>query len=377
MGSYVHTILTAVIAFPFTALLFTFPYIICSYRKYGSVLSFRILVVYSFILYLLCVYFLVILPLPSIDEVARMTGPRVQPVPFMFIRDILKESSFRLGNPSTWLSLVKNAAFFQVFYNFLMIMPFGIYLRYYFRCGFKRTLLFSFLLSLFFELTQLTGLYFIYPRGYRLFDVDDLMVNTLGGAAGYLCAPALMRLLPSRENMDRASLRRGQEISLPRRLLALGFDLILIFVINCILYALVPGEWTKDSRLFLLLAFLYYTLVPGLTGGRTLGKVILRMRIAGTDGARPGLYQYALRCGSLLVFLFAVPPLLSLLLTGLSSVGLLPDLARVLLSLCTFLGWFSYLLWTALLAVRHRPLFYERLSRTRNVSTVPFADEET
>ena len=101
------------------------------------------------------------------------------------------------------------------------------------------------------------------------------------------------------------------------------------------------------------------------------------MRIAGTDGARPGLYQYALRCGSLLVFLFAAPPLLSLLLTGLSSVGLLPDLARVLLSLCTFLGWFSYLLWTALLAVRHRPLFYERLSRTRNVSTVPFADEET
>ena len=59
MGSYVHIILTAVIAFPFIAFLFTFPYIIYNYRKYGSVLSFRILVVYSFILYLLCVYFLV------------------------------------------------------------------------------------------------------------------------------------------------------------------------------------------------------------------------------------------------------------------------------------------------------------------------------
>ena len=126
MGSYVHIILTAVIAFPFIAFLFTFPYIIYNYRKYGSVLSFRILVVYSFILYLLCVYFLAILPLPSIHEVAQMTGPRVQPVPFMFIRDIFKESSFRLGDPSTWLSLVKNAAFFQVFYNFLMVMPFGI-----------------------------------------------------------------------------------------------------------------------------------------------------------------------------------------------------------------------------------------------------------
>ena len=95
MGSYVHIILTAVIAFPFIAFLFTFPYIIYNYRKYGSVLSFRILVVYSFILYLLCVYFLVILPLPSIDEVARMTGPRVQPVPFMFMRDILKDERER------------------------------------------------------------------------------------------------------------------------------------------------------------------------------------------------------------------------------------------------------------------------------------------
>ena len=353
MGSYVHIILTAVIAFPFIAFLFTFPYIIYNYRKYGSVLSFRILVVYSFILYLLCVYFLVILPLPSIHEVAQMTGPRVQPVPFMFIRDIFKESSFRLGDPSTWLSLVKNAAFFQVFYNFLMVMPFGIYLRYYFRCSFKRTLLFSFLLSLFFELTQLSGLYFIYPRGYRLFDVDDLMSNTLGGAAGYLCAPALMRLLPSRENMDRASLRRGQEISLTRRLLALGFDLFLIFIVNSVLLALIQEEWAKDSRLSLLLAFLYYTLVPTLTGGRTLGKLLLRMRIAGTDGARPKWYQYALRCSSLLAYLFTLPPLLSL---------------------PSFLVWFFYLLWTAILAVRHRELFYERLSRTKNVSTVSCED---
>ena len=40
MSSYVQTILTAVIAFPFIAFLFTFPYIIYNYRKYGSVLSF-------------------------------------------------------------------------------------------------------------------------------------------------------------------------------------------------------------------------------------------------------------------------------------------------------------------------------------------------
>ena len=45
-------------------------------------LSLRILIVYSFILYLICVYFLVILPLPSREAVAKMTGPGMQLIPF-------------------------------------------------------------------------------------------------------------------------------------------------------------------------------------------------------------------------------------------------------------------------------------------------------
>ena len=58
-----------------------------------------------------------------------------------------------------------------------MTMPFGVYLRYYFCYHWRKTLQLSFLLSLFFELTQLSGLYFVYPGSYRLFDVDDLIVN--------------------------------------------------------------------------------------------------------------------------------------------------------------------------------------------------------
>ena len=55
---------------------------------------------------------------------------------------------------------------------------------------------YTFLLSLFFELTQLTGLNFIYPRQYRLFDVDNLMINTLGGILGYFIMNKLKVLLP-------------------------------------------------------------------------------------------------------------------------------------------------------------------------------------
>lgn len=64
-----------------------------------------------------------------------------------------------------------------------------------------------------FELTQVTGLYFIYPRGYRLFDVDDLIANTLGGLAGYFVAAPFLKFLPTRAELDQASFRRGKEVS--------------------------------------------------------------------------------------------------------------------------------------------------------------------
>lgn len=47
---------------------------------------------------------------------------------------------------------------------------------------------FSFLLSLFYETSQLTALFGIYPGPYLLADVEDLICNTLGGAAGWQTA---------------------------------------------------------------------------------------------------------------------------------------------------------------------------------------------
>jgi glycopeptide antibiotics resistance protein len=47
---------------------------------------------------------------------------------------------------------------------------------------------FSFLLSLFYETSQLTALFGIYPGPYRFADVEDLICNTLGGAAGWQIA---------------------------------------------------------------------------------------------------------------------------------------------------------------------------------------------
>lgn len=59
-------------------------------------------------------------------------------------------------------------------------------------------LLFGVGLTLAVELTQLTGIWGLYPCAYRNFNVDDLILNALGVAVGFLLARAFSRLRVSR-----------------------------------------------------------------------------------------------------------------------------------------------------------------------------------
>ena len=61
---------------------------------------------------------------------------------------------------------------------------------------------------MFLELTQLSGLYGIYPRPYRLFDTSDLINNSLGTLVGFWLTPALVFFLPSRERLDAIAYRK-------------------------------------------------------------------------------------------------------------------------------------------------------------------------
>ena len=185
MAQYQHVVWQAMIAFPILAAVVTLPYLIYCYRKYGSVLGLRVPIIYSFILYLLCCYFLVIMPLPSREYVAKLTGPRLQLIPFAFIGDIGREAGALGGDLlSAVKSIIANKATYQALMNLLMFVPFGVYLHYYFGYKRRRVVIASLGLSLFFELTQLTGLYFIYPRSYRLFDVDDEYPGWIPGLPG-------------------------------------------------------------------------------------------------------------------------------------------------------------------------------------------------
>ena len=270
MSQYLEALRQAIVIYPMIVVLFTVPYIAWSYHKYGSVLSLRVLIVYSFLLYLLCVYCLVILPLPTPEKAATLQGHKMQLIPFSFLADIVKQAEIQPEQPASWLHIFTGSAFWTTVFNLFMTMPFGVYLRYYFCYHWRKTLRLSFLLSLFFELTQLSGLYFVYQGSYRLFDVDDLIVNTAGSMIGFALAGSVSRLLPTRQELDTVSFRRGASISFTRRVFAFLADMACLTFASCILAVIVvPFGITLSIQWMPVLFLLYFGLLPAFCHGQT------------------------------------------------------------------------------------------------------------
>lgn len=371
MGGYIEALEQAAILFPILAVLFTIPYIAWNYHKYGSVLSLRILIVYSFILYMLCAYCLVILPLPTGDAAANLSGHQAQLVPFTFLGDIARESDAVLSQPRTWLTVFNSNAFLTTLFNLFLTMPFGMYLRYYFRCGWKRTLVYSLLLSLFFELTQLSGLYFIYSGSYRLFDVDDLIVNTCGSMIGFVLARIAMRFLPSREELDRESFVRGRRVSLLRRIVAFIYDEIAYAVLFIVVFLIWTANFgTMSVWVYALIWLAYFALCPIVLRGQTIGHRLTKLRIVSSGGGRAHWYQYALRYTLLFVLLVIAPVVLNWSISFLAGRGLLGEPAAVLAYGIVDGGYLFLLLFEAARMAMRRQLFYERWSKTKLISTV-------
>ncbi len=311
---YLEPILSACLLFPLVAALFTLPFLVVNYRKYGGIAMMRVLVVYSFILYSMCAFLLTVLPLPSREAVARMAPKPVGLIPFRALYTGMAKAGFRLSEPSSFVSAAVWRAFltsrdlFQIVANIVMQIPLGVYLRYYFRCNARRTLVIGLCVSLFYELTQLSGLFFLYPQPYRFADVDDLIANTLGAMIGYWVSPLLFRILPTRDEIDRISYDKGSRITLMRRALAAVIDILLVTTLTAGSAAL--PEATKPAQSALLIYLAYFVLIPRLTGGRTAGHALLRIRVVQEDGRTPPtLWQLLVRYTLLL---FVEPFIVSL-----------------------------------------------------------------
>lgn len=280
MQVYTVAIKAGIVLFPIIAFIITIPYMIRQYRKYGSVLLFRSLIVYSFILYIMTAFFLVIMPLPKIGYVENLKTPYISLEPFRFIREINSYSSFVINDFNTYLPALKHSVLYTNLFNILLTVPFGIYLKYYFKRKWWEIIILSFMLSLFFEVTQLSGLYGIYPRPYRIFDVDDLIVNTFGGFLGCIISPLFTFLFPTRDELDEDSKEKGIIVTFTRRIIAYILDIVFYSTLIFILIILNVNITLLNYSLGF---FLYSLLSSFIFKGSTIGKKIVKIQVVCND----------------------------------------------------------------------------------------------
>ncbi|GEK32952.1 VanZ family protein [Kurthia sibirica] len=293
MSQYTTPIVTAGIIFIILVFFLWIPWLIYMYRKYGFLPLSTTLISFSFIFYFLSALFLVILPLPTTRDTCAMQNPNTvhySLIPFQFVEDILKGQWLNLKNPATYMLLFKQSAFYQVFFNFLLLLPLGVFLRYYLGDKKKwwKAAILIFITTFFFEITQLTGIYGIYNCAYRLFDVDDLMTNTIGGIIGFFIAPAVLAIFPSKKTIEERAeyLLEKDEVKSMAVLLAIAIDLFIMDLIRQLVLSTTNHNEVTNFIVTTVLLICGQLLLPIIWNGRTIGSAIMRFRYSSKHSKR-------------------------------------------------------------------------------------------
>lgn len=366
METYKTSIETALLIFPFIAFILTIPFLIYQYNKYGAIPKIKCLIFYSLILYLICAYFMVILPLPPFDVVAQMKSETMQLIPFNFINDIKVTISFDFSSIEKILEVLNKPTIYIVLFNVLLTIPFGIYLKYFFHKKWYQVIGYSFLLSLFFEITQLSGLYGVYPRAYRMFDVDDLITNTLGGFIGFLISPIFEIFLPNKEELENISYERGKKVTLLRRSVALIIDLLVLMIINGCLKIFLYNS-PANSYSYFISVNLYYLIYSTIMKGQTIGKKIVNLKLSGIN-TELKWYHTALRNFIFVYIIFFSYTWINIIETFLDM-----KLKKyiIILYIIILIIQIINIVYYLINRKNDSPLFmYEKITNTKNISTI-------
>lgn len=161
-------------------------YIIIDFKRKGRSNLVRRIFFYSFIFYVLIVAKLIIggitIPLWK-DNV-----PSVQSIPFYFLKELFLMYRYVGIDWSFWNSLK------LTFFNFIMLMPLGIYLSFLFKLESKiKAILIIFLVSFMIETVQFSFTYLGLIRP-RTFNVDDLIMNSMGAYIAFLLCELLKKI---------------------------------------------------------------------------------------------------------------------------------------------------------------------------------------
>lgn len=327
MSNFIYDIQLGFLAFPLVALLLAVPYALYQYRRFGAISIWKTFVVFTFILYCLCAVSLIVFPLPADHSAVVESARTPQLHPFHVIEQIRETTDFSLSDRSTWGPALRSPVVYEAIFNVMLTVPLGAYLCYLFRCRWWMALLIGMATTLLFETSQLTGLFGLYAHPYRLFDVDDLILNTTGTMLGFWLMIPLAWALPSMDEVNEQARERGSSrVSLTRRVLAAVVDLTVLaalFVLAWIVLSPTDAQIAKalavdpsragvktlafrfigglfaDPMSALLLALgigaVLFAVIPMASKGRTIGKALVGIRIVKADGGDAPVWGYWVR----------------------------------------------------------------------------------
>lgn len=212
-------------------LLLLVPYVTVQYRRRGALGPGRVVLAVSTLVYAVALLAYVLLPLPPVGpDFCQVHGVDPQLRPFQFVADIVHEGA------SSPTALIRNPAVLGVAFNIMLFVPFGALFRHLTGQSIATTAVAGAAVSMLVELTQVTGVWSLFPCAYRLFDVDDLITNTTGAFIGAMVVAPVLRGLPGQKIQGPPEAPRP--LTTGRRLLGMLCDFLAVMLTGGAAHAL-------------------------------------------------------------------------------------------------------------------------------------------
>lgn len=283
------------------------PFVAISYRRRGGLGVGRFALWAAALIYFMAIWTYTLLPLPDPDLIV-CAGTNFD------LSTLVDDVRGAVERPGSTLT---DPAMLQLLLNVLLFIPLGFFLRVLGGRGIVAAVLVGFGLSAFIELTQLTGVWGLYPCAYRVFDVVDLFTNTLGALIGSLLSLTVPRRHRGMARASDADLPRP--VTMSRRLLAMVCDVLAAWLVTLTvdvvfqlgLYLLgAEGELRAGGSASVVASAVPIAvwLIVVLATGRTVGDLAVQLRFEGgpLPIALARFLRYAGGIGGFLV-LFALP----------------------------------------------------------------------
>lgn len=293
LTTYAFTAMLAFVGAGVVAFVIALPYLIVHWRRTGTFGWGSTIIVFGTIVYAFALAGYTMLPFPADWSETCQYAVRNNWSPGRFVTDIRDAYEGTSG-----ASLRQVIA--QLGLNVLLFVPLGVFVQQLVTKRWFLTVLIGAAVSVWVEVSQLTAVFGLFPCQWRVFDADDLIMNTAGAALGALLAPAL-RLMPGQPSTDRRARLAPRPYTRWRSLAVVLIDLLLIGFVPQFFAAVaataarfVTGRIAASDELAMQIYFavlvvtVVVQLILMLARGTTVGEWVTWTSVTRTRGGRPG-----------------------------------------------------------------------------------------